>query len=59
LDAVDMCVVVVMTHGYGDFLFSSDGRELDRNWIKRQFVDTQSLVGKPKLFIFQACRSKT
>jgi hypothetical protein len=53
-----MSIVVIMSHGNKESVYSCDGEELDRNWIVKQFTGNNcpSLHKKPKLFIFQACR---
>ena len=54
----DMCIVVIMSHGNKDSVYASDGEELSRNWIVKEFIKSNcpQLSGKPKLFVFQACK---
>jgi hypothetical protein len=56
--SVDMCVVAIMSHGKEKAIISKDNQELKVNWILEQFNNTNCplLKGKPKFFIFQACR---
>ncbi|CAG0900627.1 unnamed protein product [Darwinula stevensoni] len=65
----DCCVVVIMSHGYqgsgsdpktsSPFVIScSDGKTLEVEWIIQKFNTVESLKGKPKVFIVQACRAK-
>ena len=54
----DMTAVVVMSHGRDGAICTSEGRELETEWILKQFNNEgcPRLRGKPKLFIFQSCR---
>jgi len=54
----DMAVVVIMSHGRHGLVAACDGREIETEWILRQFNNQgcPALRGKPKFFIFQACR---
>ena len=54
----DMAVVVIMSHGRHGLVAACDGREIETEWILRQFNNQgcPGLRGKPKFFIFQACR---
>ena len=54
-----MAVVVIMSHGRHGLVAACDGREIETEWILRQLNNDgcPNLKGKPKLFIFQACRS--
>jgi len=56
----DMAVVVIMSHGRQGLVAACDGREIETEWIMRQFNNygSPALRGKPKLFIFQACRGE-
>jgi hypothetical protein len=56
--SADMCVVAIMSHGKEKAIISHDNKELKVNWILEQFNNTNCplLKGKPKFFIFQACR---
>jgi len=50
---VDMCAVVVMSHGRHGLVSAADGRELETEWLLRQFNNQgcPALKGKPKFFI--------
>lgn len=54
----DMAVVCIMSHGQHGLIAGSDGREIDTEWMLRQFNNDMcpALKGKPKFFILQACR---
>ncbi|CAG0884435.1 unnamed protein product [Darwinula stevensoni] len=65
----DCCVVVIMSHGYQGsgsdpktsspfVIYCSDGKMLEVEWIIQKFNTVESLKGKPKVFIIQACRAK-
>jgi len=56
--AADMAVLAVLSHGRHGLVAAADGRELEVEWILRQLNNDgcPNLKGKPKLFIFQACR---
>jgi len=56
--SVGMCVVVILSHGTHGRVAAADGRELETEWILRQFNNQgcPALKGKPKMFILQACR---
>ena len=56
--AGDMCVMAIMSHGDKGLIFSSDGKALEEDWILEHFNNRScpSLMGKPKLFMFLACR---
>jgi hypothetical protein len=58
LDHTDMSVLVVLSHGDKDRIYSSDGQWVATDWILKQFnnANCPRLRGKPKFFIFQACR---
>ena len=58
LEHVDMCVVAVMSHGRHGLVAAADGRELETEWVLRQFNNEgcPQLRGKPKFFILQSCR---
>jgi len=53
-----MAVVAILSHGRHGLIAAADGRELETEWVLRQFNNDgcPALKGKPKLFIFQACR---
>lgn len=55
----DMAVVIVMSHGIKQGFYSQDGEVISRDWIMGKFAEDVCLPlqNKPKLFIFQACRS--
>jgi len=57
-DHVDMCVLCIMSHGRHGLVAAADGRELETEWVLRQFNNEgcPSLIGKPKFFILQSCR---
>lgn len=50
------CIVVVLTHGHLNTLLGTDGSLVDIGQFIRYFQEAPSLIGKPKIFIFQACR---
>ena len=54
----EMCVVIFMSHGNKDFIKSRDGRQVSVSSLLDKFTKTNCpfLIGKPKLFIIQACR---
>jgi len=54
----DMMVVAILSHGRHGLIAAADGRELETEWVLRQFNNDgcQAMKGKPKFFIFQACR---
>jgi len=53
----DMCVVIVLSHGREGVASSKDGEYSVAKIIERfDSQNCQALIGKPKLFIFQACR---
>ena len=56
--AGDMAVVIILSHGRHGLVAAADGREVEVEWVLRQFNNDgcPALKGKPKLFIFQACR---
>ena len=55
---LDMVVVAVLSHGRHGLVSACDGRELETEWVMRQFNNhgCPAMRGKPKFFIFQACR---
>ena len=55
----DMAVLIVMSHGNKQGFYSHDGEVISRDWIMGKFAEDVCLPlqNKPKLFIFQACRS--
>ncbi len=55
----DSFVCCILTHGSDDdILYGTDGKEINLNKILQMFHSSkcQSLAGKPKIFIIQACR---
>eukprot|EP00090_Calanus_glacialis_P013661 TRINITY_DN22315_c0_g1_i1.p1 TRINITY_DN22315_c0_g1~~TRINITY_DN22315_c0_g1_i1.p1 ORF type:complete len:416 (+),score=104.06 TRINITY_DN22315_c0_g1_i1:319-1566(+) len=54
----DMAIVAILSHGRHGLIAAADGRELETEWVLRQFNNDgcPALKGKPKFFIFQACR---
>lgn len=54
----DSCVTVVLTHGKYDCLVGSDGHDVNVHDFLSHFNARRApnLKGKPKIFIFQACR---
>ncbi len=56
---VDSCVLAILTHGKkGDHLYGVDGNTVDMATIVKMFdgKNCPKMIGKPKLFIIQACR---
>ncbi|GFT73143.1 hypothetical protein TNCV_2554301 [Trichonephila clavipes] len=59
---VDSCIVYILSHGgrdYNrDYILGSDDEELYLDDIYKMFnnENCKSLIGKPKIFFFQACR---
>jgi len=53
-----MAVVIVLSHGENGCIFGTDGNRCPTEWILEQFNNErcQNLIGKPKFFLFQACR---
>lgn len=54
----DCCVVCLLSHGEDGYLFGTDGRKLELDKIFSLFDNNscKSLIGKPKIFVIQACR---
>ena len=54
----NMAIIVLLSHGEDGLVFGTDGRKVPNEWILGQFDNENcpKLKGKPKLFIFQACR---
>ena len=54
----DMCIVVILSHGDDKNVVATDGYKLPYADILTEFNNEKSpnLYGKPKLFIFAACR---
>ena len=58
LDA-QMCVVIILSHGdAGGLINAADKREVPTEYVLRRFNNDSCpmLKGKPKFFVFQACR---
>ena len=55
---IDMRILVILSHGDQSNAMSSDGYKMPYEWVVRQFnnYNCSHLRGKPKLFIFPACR---
>ncbi|CAL7951456.1 unnamed protein product [Xylocopa violacea] len=55
---MDCLIVVAMSHGHSDCLYSSDNNIYPVNILWTSFTNNRcpSLAGKPKLFFIQACR---
>ena len=56
------CVVVcILSHGEEGYIFGADGKKFELDAIFELFDNTscRSLLGKPKIFIIQACRGGT
>ena len=53
-----MCIVIVLSHGREGAVISREGDGVSVASIIDKFnsQSCQALIGKPKLFIFQACR---
>ena len=53
-----MAIIVLLSHGDDGLVFGTDGRKVPNEWILNQLNNDNSpnLKGKPKLFIFHACR---
>eukprot|EP00094_Tigriopus_californicus_P009381 TCALIF_09046-PA protein Name:"Similar to CASP2 Caspase-2 (Gallus gallus)" AED:0.11 eAED:0.11 QI:358/1/0.85/1/0.5/0.57/7/0/265 len=53
-----MCIVIFLSHGTNDYLYTADGKKIEREWLLKQFNNEycEWLQGKPKFFMFQACR---
>lgn len=54
----DSCVVVVLTHGEYDYLTGVDGGKVNLHGFISALdgKNAPNLIGKPKIFIIQACR---
>ena len=57
----DMAVVAVLSHGTEGFLYGTDRRAIETEWLIQQLNNENcvNLRGKPKFFILQACRGYT
>ena len=54
----DACVVCILSHGEEGYIFGTDGRKILLDSILSLFDNShcKNLIGKPKIFIVQACR---
>ena len=55
---VDACVVCILSHGEEGYIFGTDGRKILLDNVLSLFDNShcKHLIGKPKIFIIQACR---
>ncbi|GFO30920.1 caspase-2 [Plakobranchus ocellatus] len=55
---MDACFVCLLSHGEEGFIFGTDGKRIPLEEIFMLFGNTncRGLIGKPKVFIIQACR---
>ncbi len=58
LEKHDSLIVIIMSHGMQEVVYSSDGKEVNIRDLINIFNDNNSpkLKGKPKIFIFICCR---
>jgi caspase 7 len=54
----DFFLCVVMSHGNEDYIIASDNRNISYEEIIAPIKQCPKLIGKPKLFFFQACRGE-
>jgi hypothetical protein len=54
----DCFLCVVMSHGHDENIVTSDNQEISFEEIMVPIKQCPSLIGKPKLFFFQACRGE-
>lgn len=54
----DSSFVCLLSHGEEGFIFGTDGRKLELDSVFKLFDNSNcpTLVGKPKIFVIQACR---
>ncbi|XP_005113266.2 cell death protein 3, partial [Aplysia californica] len=54
----DACVICLLSHGEEGYIFGTDGKRIPLDEIFLLFGNTncKELMGKPKVFIIQACR---
>ncbi|CAG5133914.1 unnamed protein product, partial [Candidula unifasciata] len=54
----DACFICLLSHGEEEYIFGTDGKRIPLNEIFMLFDNTncKGLLGKPKVFIIQACR---
>ena len=59
--ACDCLIIAILTHGIEGKLYSTDGDLIPVEEVTKYFDGNHcpSLIGKPKVFIFQACRGGT
>jgi len=60
LETAEMLIICILSHGHNGEIVCSDGRVLKTEQILRKFNNEYcpQLRGKPKFFIFQACRGE-
>ena len=56
--SAESMVVCILSHGEEGYIFGADGKKFELDAIFELFDNTscQQLLGKPKVFIIQACR---
>ena len=56
--AAESTVVCILSHGEEGYIFGADGKKFELDAIFELFDNTscRHLLGKPKIFIIQACR---
>lgn len=54
----DSSFVCLLSHGEEGFIFGTDGRKLQLDSVFKLFDNSNcpTLLGKPKIFVIQACR---
>jgi len=52
----DCLVVIILSHGFEGGVYGNDGKELTFNSITEIFDHCKALIGKPKIYIMQACQ---
>lgn len=54
----DACFICLLSHGEEEYIFGTDGKRIPLNEIFMLFDNNncKGLLGKPKVFIIQACR---
>ena len=55
---MDMAVICILSHGENGYIICTDGQKISVEDILYKFNNSQAapLKGKPKYFLFQACR---
>lgn len=55
---MDMAVICILSHGENGYIICTDGQKISVEDILNKFNNKQALAlkGKPKYFVFQACR---